>query len=80
MKKNAPIKRIRDISRSEEDMALLAKAATRAAYKKAIRERNVVLISDNGSIFKTLPNGEREFVKKIRRAKEMTKGETIEIK
>jgi hypothetical protein len=62
-------KKVSDINRSEEDMALLAKPATRAAYRKAIRNGNTVLISDNGGIFKTLPSGEREFVKRSGRLK-----------
>lgn len=75
MKKNG-----NKIDRPEDQMPLLAKSATRAAYRRAIKKGNTVLISDNGSIFKTFPNGEREFVKKIQRAKQMKKGEIIKIK
>lgn len=61
-------------------MHFLFKSATRAAYRQALKEGNTVLISHDGSIFRTLPNGEWEFVKKARPAKEMKKGEIIEIK
>lgn len=64
----------------EERIPKLAKAATKNAYRRALRSGNKVLIAEKGKLKEISPDGSVRIIKEIEPPVKLKKGQIFEIK
>ena len=69
----------RAIRKMESAVPEKASRAIKAAYKDALNAGHVVLIVNNGGLYRVKPDGLREFVREVPKRIAVTKGQKIRL-